>query len=106
MAYRVELTMRAERELEDLYDRISAEDSADAANWFNGLQDAIFSLERLPRRCPIAPEGKIWGRTLRHLTYGAKPNVHRVIYEINEVRKLIWIRTVRHGAMNEFTPER
>ncbi|MGH7778479.1 MAG: type II toxin-antitoxin system RelE/ParE family toxin [Candidatus Binataceae bacterium] len=48
MAYLVELTRRAERDLGDLYDRISAEDAAVAAHWFNGLEEAIYTLERLP----------------------------------------------------------
>ncbi len=104
MAYRVELTRRAETELQALYDRISAEDSAACENWFNGLEEAIFSLELLPHRCPVAVESKIWGRTLRHLTYGANHSAYRVIYEIGEVRQLVWIRTVRHGAMDEFNP--
>jgi toxin ParE1/3/4 len=90
--------------MEALWDRLSADDSVAGANWFKGLEDAIFSLERFPHRCPIAPESRIWGRTLRHLIYGAKPHVYRVIYEIYQVRKLVWVRTVRHGAMNEFSP--
>jgi len=104
MAYRVELTRRAEREMEALYERISAEDSAAGAKWFIGLEAAISSLERLPRRCPVAPESKIWGRPLRHLLYGARGDVYRVIYEIDDTRELIWIRTVRHAAMDEFNP--
>ncbi len=104
MAYRVELTRRAEREIDALYDRLSAEDSAAGANWFNGLEDAIFSLERLPHRCPIAAESKTFGRTLRHLIYGAKHSVYRVIYEIDDAHQLVWVRTVRHAAMDEFNP--
>jgi mRNA-degrading endonuclease RelE of RelBE toxin-antitoxin system len=104
MAYRVEVTRRAEMELQALYDRLSAEDSATGENWFNGLEEAIFSLERLPHRCPVAVESKIWGRTLRHLIYCPKHSGYRVIYEIDEVRRLVWIRTVRHGAMDEFNP--
>ncbi|MGO9606198.1 MAG: type II toxin-antitoxin system RelE/ParE family toxin [Candidatus Binataceae bacterium] len=65
MAYLVELTLRAERDLDYLYQRISAEDSAQAARWFNGLEDAIYTLERLPRRCPAAPESKKAKRQLR-----------------------------------------
>ncbi len=99
MVYRVELTQRAEREMQNLYERISAEDSAASANWFSGLEDAISSLERLPHRCPIAPESKIWGRLLRHLLYGATGNIYPVIYEIDEAHNLVRIRTIRHGAM-------
>ncbi len=58
MAYLVELTGRAERDLTYLFERISASDSAAAASWFNGLEKAIHALERFPRRCPMAPEEK------------------------------------------------
>ena len=58
MAYLLELTLRAERDPDYLYQRISADDSAQAARWFNGLEEAIDALGRLPRRCPVAPESK------------------------------------------------
>lgn len=102
MAYLVELTLRAERDLDYLYRRISADDSAAAAGWFNGLEEAIYTLERLPRRCPVAPESKRAKRRLRHLLVGAKRDVYRVIYEIDEPRKVVRVLTIRHAAMDEF----
>ncbi|HLI81762.1 MAG TPA: type II toxin-antitoxin system RelE/ParE family toxin [Candidatus Binataceae bacterium] len=102
MAYRVELTRRAERDMQDIYDRISAEDSVVSANWFNGLEDAVSSLERMPRRCPLAPESKHWNQPLRHLLYGAKLDTYRVIYTIDEAGKTVRIQTVRHGARDAF----
>ncbi len=102
MAYLVELTRRAERDLRDLYDRVSAEDTAVAADWFNGLEEAIYTLERLPRRCPIAAESKKAKRNLRHLLYGAKRDVYRIIFEIDERHLVVRILTVRHAAMDEF----
>lgn len=102
MACLVELTLRAERDLNYLYERISASDSAAAARWFGGLTAAIGTLERFPRRCPIAPEAKRAKRQLRHLLYAAKPDVYRVIYQIDERRKAVSILTVRHAAMDEF----
>jgi mRNA-degrading endonuclease RelE of RelBE toxin-antitoxin system len=56
-------------------------------------------LELFPRRCPGAPESKKCRRALRHLLYGSKANVYRVIYEIDESRKAVRILTIRHGAM-------
>ena len=56
MAYLVELTLRAERDLAYLYDRISGDDSIAAVRWFKELEQAIYTLERFPRRCPLAPE--------------------------------------------------
>src|SRR5579862_1871838 len=86
MAYLVELTLRAERDLDYLYQRISADDSVAAARCFNGLERAMYTLERFPRRCPVAPESKRTRRELRHLLYGAKRDEYRVIYEISEPR--------------------
>ena len=102
MAYLVELTLRAERDLDYLYERICADDSALAARWFNGLEGAITALERLPRRCSAAPESKKAKRPLRQLLYGAKRDVYRIIFEIDERRKLVRVLTIRHGAMDEF----
>ncbi|MGH7839794.1 MAG: type II toxin-antitoxin system RelE/ParE family toxin [Candidatus Binataceae bacterium] len=102
MAYRVELTLRAARDLDHLYERISTDDSVMAADWFNGLEAAIQSLERLPRRGPVAPESKKARRRLRQLLYGAKPDVYRVIYEIDEPHRAVPVLTIRHGAMDEF----
>ncbi|MGO9607761.1 MAG: type II toxin-antitoxin system RelE/ParE family toxin [Candidatus Binataceae bacterium] len=102
MAYLVELALRAERDLDYLYQRISADDSAEAARWFNGLEEAIYTLEQLPRRCPAAPESKKAKRRLRHLLYGAKRDVYRVIFEVDESRKRVRVLTIRHAAMDEF----
>jgi toxin ParE1/3/4 len=41
---------------------------------------------------------------LRHLLYGKKPNVYRVILEIDEARKVVRVLTIRHGAMDEARP--
>ena len=104
MAYRVELTDRARRDLSYLYARIDAAESSAAARWFNGFEEAVYALGHLPRRCPVAPEGRTAKRPLRHLLYGNKPNVYRAIYEIDEVGKAVYILTIRHGAMDEARP--
>jgi plasmid stabilization system protein ParE len=85
--------------LANLYDEKHAATSESAATWFNGLEDAILSLGQHPRRCPIAPEGKKVGHPLRHLLFGNKPHIYGVIYEINEIQKLVRVLTIRHGAM-------
>jgi toxin ParE1/3/4 len=79
MAYLVELTIRAEQDLDHIYELISADDSAAAALWFYGLETAIYTLRALPRRCPIIPESKKAKHGLRHLLYGSKRDVYRVI---------------------------
>ncbi len=102
MAYLVELSLRAERDLDYPYQRISADDSPAAARWFNGLEEPIYTRERLPRRCPIAPESRKAKRRLRQLLYGAKRDVYRVIYEIDDSRKVVRVLTIRYAAMDKF----
>lgn len=102
MAYAVELTRRAERDLHYRYEYVAAADSPAAARWFNGRERAICALERFPRRCPVAPESRKGKRQLRNLLYGAKPDVYRVVYEVDAARKLVRVLTIRHCAMDEF----
>jgi toxin ParE1/3/4 len=105
MEYRVELTDRAKRDLSYLYAEINAAESSAATRWFNGFEDAVGALARLPRRYPIAPEGRRAKQRLRHLLYGNRPHVYRAIYEIDESRKVVHVLTIRHGAMDEAHPD-
>jgi plasmid stabilization system protein ParE len=105
MAYHVELTVRAARDLDYLYQQVHASESLTAARWYNGLEKAIYTLERFPRRCPLAPEARKAQRPVRHLLYGTKPHVYRVLYEIDEPGKAVRVLTIRHGAMDEFIAE-
>jgi toxin ParE1/3/4 len=94
MAYVVNITARAERDLEHVYRQINAEHSEAALKWYRGLKEAVLSLEEHPNRCPVT-------RTkdqLRHLLYGHKPHIHRVIYRVLERQKLVDVLHIRHGA--------
>ena len=101
MVCRVEFADRAKRDLVSIYAQINAAESPAAARWFNGFEEAVSALALLPRRCPVAPEGRKAKRPLRHLLYGNKPHVYRAIYEIDETRKIVSVLTIRHGARDE-----
>jgi toxin ParE1/3/4 len=103
MLYRVDLTERAVRDLAHLYEIKNASESVAAARWYNGLEKAVYTLETYPRRCPLAPESGKAGRALRHLLYGKTPHVYRVIYEINEPKRLVQVLSIRHGARRSGT---
>jgi toxin ParE1/3/4 len=94
MAYLVSLTARAQRDLIALYEHIHAADSAAALRWYQDLKRAILSLQELPNRCAITPENK----HARHLLYGGKPHIYRVIYRVLERKKRVEILHIRHGA--------
>ena len=98
MAYRVEFAARAARDLEILYVEKNAAESQAAARWYNGLEEAVHALATHPQRCSVAPEARKLKRNLRHLLYGKKPHVYRVIYEVEEKQQTEWVLTIRHGA--------
>jgi plasmid stabilization system protein ParE len=78
MAYLVNISSRAQRDLAQIYRRINAGDSDTALKWYRGLKMAILSLEEQPDRCPVTPEND----KLRHLLYGHKPHIYRAIYRV------------------------
>ncbi len=104
MIFRVELSVRAMRDIEILYLEKDAAGSSTAVRWFNGLERAVYGLSSRPQRCPLAPEGRRAKRKLRHLLYGKPRNIYRVIYEIDETRRVVWVITIRHGARGDRRP--
>ena len=98
MAYLVRIASRAERDLVSLYLEINAPDSAAARQWYVVLKQAILSLAEKPNRCPVTPENK----RLRHLLYGEKPHLYRVIYRVDGRRRQIDVLHIRHGARRKF----
>jgi toxin ParE1/3/4 len=89
---------RAKRDLSDIYDWTGVSSSEAALTWYRGLKDAIRSLSNNPGRCPVTPEDS----SLRHLLYGRKPHIYRVIYRVIERQKQVDVLHVRHGARQEF----
>jgi toxin ParE1/3/4 len=98
MAYLDRIALRAERDLDVIHTAIDAEHSKAAFRWFNGLEHALYSLEESPARCPVTAEDA----HLRHLLYGKKPHVYRIIYRLSEERKEVEILHIRHGAQQPF----
>ena len=100
MAYRVELTARASRSLRRIHRDINASGSAMARVWFNGLEAAVLNLDEHPARNPVTPEDG----SLRHLLYGRRRHVYRVIYAIDERRGVVTVLHIRHGSRQPLSP--
>lgn len=94
MAYLVNVTDRARRDLDQIYAHIGAADSRAALRWYRGLKEAILSLEEQPARCAVVPENP----KFRHLLYGEKPDIYRVIYRVSERQQRVEVIHIRHGA--------
>ncbi len=100
MAYLVRITSRAERDLAHLFEEINAEHSGAALKWYRGLKKAILSLENRPNRCPVTRKRD----NLRHLLYGRKPHIYRVIFRVLQKHKQVEILHIRHGARRNLKP--
>jgi toxin ParE1/3/4 len=94
MAYLVNITFRAERDLAGLYEDINAEHSHAALQWCQELKVAILSLEERPNRCAMTQKRD----SLRHLLYGQEPHIYRVIYRVQQKQEVVQVLHVRHGA--------
>jgi plasmid stabilization system protein ParE len=101
MAYCVELTARASRNLRQIYRDINAAGSEPARAWFNGLEAAVLSLDEHPARSPMTPEDS----NLRHLLYGSRRHVYRIIYAIDERGGVVTVLHIRHGSRQPLSPQ-
>ena len=99
MAYLIKLTRRAEQDLARLYLHIEAATSDTARRWYLGLRTAIRSLAESPDRCPSTPETNLY----RHLLYGRRPNVYRIVFRIIEKKQRVEVLHIRHGARNKIS---
>ena len=94
MKYLVELTSRALRDMEAIYNYVECDDSQHAFAWFNRLSKAIYALERFPDRGPVISENK----RLRHLLFGKKPRTYRIIYAVDKRNHVVNVLHIRHGV--------
>ena len=57
MAFRIEISLQAERDAESILEWLLSEKSGQSGiNWFLALDDAFASLAKFPERCSLAPE--------------------------------------------------
>lgn len=73
MAYRVELSARAKRDLDLILTRLLAQGAGETGlRWWFGLRDKIGTLADLPERCALAPENETASSEIRELLYGRR----------------------------------
>ena len=100
MAYLVNITSRAERDLAHLYGKINAEYSDAALKWYRGLKWAILTLEEHPSRCLVTRKSP----RVEAFAHGNKPLIYRVIYRVLEKQKEVEVLHIRHGARRKLKP--
>ncbi len=81
MTFRVEISAEAERDAEEILNwRLEQQAGETGLHWFLALEEAIASLAKYPERCPLAPENARFPFEVRHLLYGRKPHVYRILF--------------------------
>lgn len=103
MEYRVEITDVALAEAEEAYLWMMEQLSPDSAEqWFDGLMDAIESLNKSPKRCSLAPENDVFSEKIRQLLYGKGRRTYRILFTVSE--PIVYILHVRHGSRQSLEP--
>lgn len=70
--------------------------------WFRGLERGVASLAEFPKRCPLAPENNNFPFEVRHLLYGRKPNIYRVVFTVKSDKVIIL--HILHGRREAAEP--
>jgi plasmid stabilization system protein ParE len=95
--YRIELQPTAELDIEHQYRRLEELvlegklRQGYPEDWYDEVEEALYSLEEFPDRCAFAPEAEWFRRPFRHLILS---NRYRIIFEVRE--DTVWVLHIRH----------
>lgn len=108
MAYKVSLTATAEADAYTAFERIREVAPSSAAPWLTDLFAAIMTLADMPARCPVIPEADELGSPVRHLLYGKRTAIYRIVFDIQEASEegpRVRVLRIWHGARDRITAE-
>lgn len=96
--YKVVLTAKAKKELEDIYDYISNSLMADKAaiNFMDKIHNSIIRLEKMPESCSLIEQYKEKKYQYRKLII----NNYVAIYRIDKQKKIVYIVRIVYGGRN------
>jgi plasmid stabilization system protein ParE len=90
--YRIEPTDKALVDAGEAYFWINEQSEGAALRWYEGLMKAFRSLEKNPRRCPLAPESIFFDEEIRQLIYGK----YRILFTVEG--EAVFVLRIRHSA--------
>ena len=92
MAYTVEFSARARRDIDEIVAYIQADSPIDATRWRQRLEAKLASLRTMPESCGLAPENVVSRFEIRQLLHGR----YRILLTVREQQ--VVILTIRHGS--------
>ena len=95
-SYAVRVTLTAEKALNDhaLFIARQEHDAEPARRWYDGADEAVATLDFLPRRCGLAEEDAHRPYEVRRLIYGC----HLILFTVDDANDTVYIIGLRHGA--------
>jgi plasmid stabilization system protein ParE len=94
MTYRVELTARAEADLDRIYERLSRGSAKGAARWYESFWNAVERFKTHPLSCVLAFEHDQFREELRHFLFGTRQGrTYRALFVVRgDVVKTVAVR--------------
>jgi len=102
MLFKIAITDRAARNLDEAYRWYPEHAPEAAARWYNGFLNALDKLSTNPERCPIAPESKKLHAEIRQFLY-SRQRSYRALFIIRE--NTVIVLHIRHTARRDASPE-
>lgn len=98
MSYQVIIVPNALLEIASTYRWLSSNVSEQSATkWYDGLVDAIASLQNFPLRCPLAPEATDLKQKIRQLLVSKKRrSTYRILFQVEA--DTVYVLYVRHSS--------
>ena len=101
MKFRVELSERAETDLQNYYLVAAKHAPETAALWFNRFAAALETLALNPDRCTLAPENDLVDEAIYQFPFGKNLGRFRTLFTI--IGDRVVILHVRRGTMDKAT---
>jgi len=95
--YNISFAPAAAEDLAEILNWLEAEAPQEVRTWYASIKAQIKTLERLPKRCPLAPENELWGNEpIRQLLFMGYPSKYRILFTIHQHQ--VQILNIRHGS--------
>ncbi len=96
MKYTVLVSAAAAQELEEAYGWLAEQTASHSAKWYNGLLDAILSLEEMSARFPLSPHRRPDDQETRVLIHGSRRHAYLIHFVIRG--DTVTVLHIRNGA--------
>ena len=103
MEYKVLLTERFAKHLQEMGDYIAADNPNRAVTWLKEVEAKVMKLDQFPEAHPYARENNNHGIELRQLVFGRGRYKYRVIFTVRESE--VVVLDIRHASREGHPPQ-